>query len=95
MKKTRFKKDNYQAVYVEWIDSTREKQLWFNITEIEKYYKKPMCLMQTISYLIMENKLEYVFCTNLQFEKGNCVYLGNVFSIPKGCVTKIKKIRKF
>ena len=39
-----------------------------------------------------EGKLEYIFASSIHFEDEKAVGFGQIFSIPKGCVTKLKNI---
>jgi hypothetical protein len=87
------KKHSYLPVYVEWIDSTTQKKVWWSLQDLENDFKNPNIKMQTLAYLVMANKLEYIFCSSLHFEDGDCMSGGFVFSIPRGCVTKIKRIK--
>lgn len=84
----------YEAVYVEWIDSVSLKQVWHSFSDVTKDHTKTTDKMQTIAYMIFENKKEYVFCNSIHFEEDKAVHAGNIFKIPKGCVTKIKRFKK-
>lgn len=90
------KKGTYKAVYVEWIDSTMNKQVWWNAKDLLEDNKKVHDRFQSIAYLVTENKLEYVFANSIHLEddgnKFHAVAFGEIFSIPKGCVTKMKNI---
>ena len=46
--------------------------------------------IKNVNISLNENKLEYVFCASIHFEEGSAVSFGKVFTIPKGCVTKLK-----
>lgn len=88
----KLKKHNYKAVYVEWIDSTMRSKVWHSFKDIVDEMKTVNDKMQTVAYLITENKLEYVFCGSIHFEEGKAVEAGQIFTIPKGCITKIKAV---
>lgn len=92
MKKTKIagKKYEYKAVYVEWLDSCMRKQVWWGGKDLIEETKKPRDKFQTVSYLVNQNKHEYVFASSVHFEDGEAVSLGQIFTIPKGCVTKLK-----
>lgn len=92
--KFNLKKESYVAVYVEWLDSVSPIKIWHDFGDIVKNNKEVSDRFQSIAYLIYENKLEYVFCNSIHFEDGVAVAAGKIFKIPKGCVTKIKKISK-
>jgi len=87
------KQDSYLPVCVEWIDSASQNTIWWSLKDINKEMETVNIKMTTFAYLITSNKLEYIFCSSLQFEEGRCVSCGFVFSIPKGCVTKMKKVK--
>lgn len=83
---------SYKAVYVEWIDSTMRKQVWWGNQELLDDTKKVHDRFQTVAYLVNQNKLEYVFSNSIHFEEENTVGFGCIFTIPKGCVTKMKVV---
>lgn len=86
------KKGTYKAVYVEWIDSTMKLPVWFSTERLVEKTHSPEDKFQTVSYLVNENKLEYIFASSIHFDEDGVVGFGQVFTIPKGCVTKMKKI---
>lgn len=88
----KLKKKTYKAVYVEWIDSTMRSRVWYNLKELIDDSKQTEDKMQTVAYLVAENKLEYVFCASIHFEEGEPVEVGQSFTIPKGCVIKMKPV---
>ncbi len=86
------KKYSCKAVYVEWIDSTMRKQVWWSVADVIEDTKKVRDKFQTVAYLVNRNKLEYVFAATVHFDEGEAVALGEVFTIPRGCVTKLRNI---
>lgn len=83
----------YQAVFIEWIDSTMKMQIWVSTEKLIDETKNPSSKFRTISYLVNENKLEYILASSIHYENGEIVGFGQIFTIPKGCVTKMKKIK--
>lgn len=43
-------------------------------------------------YLFKETKWHYYLANSIHFEDNEAVSMGHIFSIPKGCVIKIKKL---
>ena len=83
----------YKGVCVEWIDSTMRKQVWFSVGQLLEDTKAPQDRFCTIAYLVSENKLEYIFASSVHFEEEEAVEFGQIFTIPKVCVLKIKNIK--
>lgn len=83
----------YQAVYIEWIDSALKLPVWLNTEKLLEETIKPHDKYQTIAYLVGGNDLEYALAASIHFDDGEAVQFGNVFTIPKGCVTKLKNIK--
>lgn len=90
MEKRKIKQGTYKAAYVEWVDSTMRSTVWWKAQDLFDDTKKAQDTFQTVSYLVNENSLEYIFCGSIHFQEGKAVAMGQIFSIPKGCVTKLK-----
>lgn len=81
-------------MYVEWIDSTMRKSVWSSAENLLNDTMTVQDRFQTIAYLVNQNKLEYIFSGSLHFDGDNdVVSFGQVFTIPKGCVTKLIKLK--
>ncbi len=88
------KEGSYQAVYVEWLDSCMKTPVWFSTGELLEGTKSVRDTFKTVSYLVNQNKYEYIFASSIHFDKDNdAVSVGQIFTIPKGCVTKMIKIK--
>lgn len=83
----------YKAVYVEWLDSTMKLPVWFSTKKLLDETSKASDKFQTVSYLVNQNKQEYVFASSIHFDSDGVIGFGQVFTIPKGCVTKLKRIK--
>lgn len=90
------KENIYKRVLVVWIDSTSRKQIWWrykdledeiNLSEKDEYF-------YSVGYLFKETKLNYYLANSIHFENRKAVSFGQIFSIPKGCVLKIKHLKK-
>lgn len=81
-----------QAKYVEWIDSTMKPQVWWDVEELIKEVSEQKSVFKTIAYLAYETKDEYIFANSIHNNDGVVVSFGQIFSIPKGCVLKIKNV---
>ena len=92
MKKIRTPK-NCTAVYIEWIDSIAYTKVWYTPDDILKICRAVTDKMKTVAYLISKNKKMYVLCNSIHLEKGEKVGFANIFQIPTGCVSKIKKLK--
>lgn len=82
----------YRAVWIEWIDSTMKLPVWFTPYKLIEETKEPKDKFYTIGYLVHENKKEYVIAGSIHFNDG-VENFGQVFTIPKGCVIKMKNIK--
>ncbi len=87
------KKNTYHAVWVEWIDSTMKLPVWFPTKKMLDETKEPNDKFHTVSYLVNQNKKEYVFASSVHFDNDGVINFGQVFTIPKGCVITMKKIK--
>lgn len=85
-------KGKYQAVYVEWIDSTMKVKVWHSTKGLIDETSKPHDTFRTIAYLVNQNTLEYIFASSIHSDEDGVCGFGQVFTIPKGCVTKLKKV---
>jgi len=84
----------YQAIYLEWLDSTMKLPVWHTTGNLVDSTKSPKDFFKTTGWLVNQNKHEYIICASLHFdENGGLVNMGAVLTIPKGCVTKIVKIK--
>lgn len=84
----------YQAVWIEWIDSVMKLPVWFPTGKLIEETSNPSEKFYTLSYLVNENKKEYILASSIHFdEEGSVISFGQIFTIPKGCVTKMKKIK--
>lgn len=83
----------YQAVYIEWIDSALKLPVWHVTGRLMDETKNITSVFKTVSYLINENKHEYILASSIHFDEGEVIQFGQVFTIPKGCVLKLKKIK--
>ncbi len=83
----------YQAVYIEWIDSTMKLPVWFTTGKLVDETKEPKDKFQTVSYLVNQNKQEYILASSIHLDDDGVVNFGQVFTIPKGCVIKLVKIK--
>lgn len=86
-------KDKYQAFYVEWLDSTMTSPVWHTVENLHNNTKEVTDTFQTVSHLVNENKLEYIFAASIHFVENDVVSFGQIFTIPKGCITKMTKIK--
>jgi hypothetical protein len=91
MKTIKLKEGQYKAVFVEWLDSTTYRQAWLSNPEIYAETQKEDDTFYSLSYLVGQNKMSYIFASSLHFEGKDVVGFSGVFKIPKGCVTKIKR----
>lgn len=85
--------NKYQAVYIEWIDSTIKSQVWHTPSDLLNETKEVVSNFQTIAFLVNENKHEYILASSIHFDAGEAIQFGQVFTIPKGCVLKMQKIK--
>lgn len=85
--------NKYQAVYIEWIDSVMKLPVWHSCDDLLGITKDISSIMHTIGYLVNENKNEYVLSGSIHFDGGEAIQFGQVFTIPKGCVLKMQKIK--
>jgi hypothetical protein len=88
----KLEKGTFKAVYIEWLDSVMQSKVWHSFSSIVEDNKKPSNKFFTVGYLVTENKLEYVIAGSIHYEDGEAVSAGQIFKIPKGCVSKIKSI---
>ena len=86
-------KGRFEAVYIEWLDSVMESKVWHSFKSIVDDNQKPSNQFFTVGYLLLENKFEYILSGSIHFEDGEAVSAGQIFKIPKGCVTKIRRMR--
>ena len=86
-------KGKYQAVYIEWIDSVMKLPVWHSTGDLFETTKEISSIMQTVGYLVNQNKHEYILTGSIHFDGGQAVQFGQVFTIPKGCVTKLIKLK--
>lgn len=84
-------KNKYAPTYFEWIDSTLHIPVWQDMEEIIERANDPHRMI-TIGHLIHETRLEYILAGSIHFEEGEAIRFGDIYSIPKGCVLKKKKI---
>lgn len=84
----------YQRVYIEWIDSTMSRVPWHEYEDIIEsgYFNSQKHI--TLAYLIFENKDEYIFSSSIYLENEEVATVGQVFTIPKGCVTKFEYLER-
>lgn len=83
----------YNAVWIEWVDSCLKLPVWFSPGKLVDETNEPKERFYTLSYLVHENKKEYVLAASIHFNEDGIANFGQVFTIPKGCVVKIKKIK--
>ena len=85
-------KQKWSRVLVEWIDSCKFREPWWNIDEFISE-SSDYSIMTSVGYLFHEDKHFVYLATSLHWQDGNeVVQVGNVTSIPKGCITSKKKI---
>lgn len=84
----------YNAVWIEWIDSVMRLPVWFTPEKIIDDLSEQTDRFYTISYLVHENKKEYVLASSIHFDSDGVSSFGQIFTIPKGCVIKIKKLKQ-
>lgn len=82
-----------KIVFVEWLDSISQAQVWFSPDTIRDTFKEPTDKIYTIAYLIHQNKKEYIFASSAHCTEDGVINFGKIFTIPKGCIVKIKKIK--
>ena len=83
----------YRRVYIKWLDSTAQKKIWWNFPDIIEEIKKSEAgdYFYSTGYLFEETKNHYYLANSIHFEDKKAIALGEIFSIPKGCVLQIKK----
>lgn len=85
-------KRKWERVFVEWIDSSRFTQPWWNIEEFIKETKE-YSIMTSVGYLFHEDKHFVYLATSIHWQDGkDIVQIGNITNIPKGCILKKQKI---
>jgi hypothetical protein len=87
-------KDEHYPVYIEWLDSALKLPVWHTAEDLFEETKETSDTFNTLAYMVNENELEYFVASSLQFNEGVVASYGQVFSIPKGCVTKVVKLNK-
>lgn len=75
-----------------WVDSCAKLPVWFNPKRLIDEMSEAKEKFNTISYLVHENELEYIFAASVHFDDSGVVNFGGVFTIPKGCVLDIRNI---
>ncbi len=85
--------DKYQAVYIEWLDSTMRLPAWHSTGNLIEETRQPQDTFKTVAFLVSQNKHEYILANSIHLSEGDVIQFGQVFTIPKGCVTLIKKIK--
>lgn len=89
----KLKEGKYLRVWIMWLDSTAQKKVWWSAKEILEEIEKAEDgdYFYSSGYLFKETKKHYYLANSIHFEEGQAVSFGSIFSIPKGCVLKIKK----
>jgi hypothetical protein len=88
----KFKKGTFTAIYIEWIDSVMDTKVWHDFSDIVEDNKQPNNKICTIGYMVTENKKELVLGGSIHFTDGEAIHAGQIFTIPKGCVTRIRRV---
>lgn len=83
----------YKPVLVEWVDSMSQPPIWQSPDEVIDRFAETKDRIYSIQYLIHQNKMEYVFASSLHICEGKVITFGEIFTIPKGCVLKMKTIK--
>ena len=89
MKKTQ--KIVVELIEVHWDDSMLDTQVWWYPEEWIETRAKKQEKFKTIGYKFYKDKNIIAFANSIHYdEDGNISKLGTIFTIPVGCITKIK-----
>lgn len=89
------KPNTYSRVWIMWDDSVAWKaKVWWNIGNFFKDLKKNETndYIYTTAYLFHKTKRNYYLANSIHFEEGKAVSFCQIFTIPVGCVIKMKNI---
>ena len=76
---------------IHWIDSTQSNQVWWDIEEYMSNMKKSQEVFISVGYIIDKGKKKIVLATSIHIDDdGDVNRAGTIFTIPLGCITKIK-----
>lgn len=84
----------YKRVWICWDDSTSWKRVWWNIRDLFEDLEdnEKGDYIYTTAYLFHKTKRHYYLANSIHFEDGKAVSFAQVFTIPVGCVIKMKNI---
>jgi len=86
----------YQLVEIRWIDSESfVGRVWHDPKSFIEEQKGSKRHMVSIGYLFHQDRNWYYLSASMEADDdGNWIRVGNAFSIPKGSVKNIKRIKK-
>jgi hypothetical protein len=84
----------WERVVVYWIDSVHFSQPWWDAAQFIEHVKKPDNRMEMMStgFKFYEDRQHVYLANSIDFAGDKLVHFGGVFSIPKGCISKIMKL---
>jgi hypothetical protein len=80
-------------VYVIWRDALGSSIPWESIDDVEKDVRGKWDTIETVGYFVYQDKRYLTLAQSVQFNKlSEPCKLGGVFSIPTGCIIKMRKV---
>lgn len=89
MKKTNKPKE-LRLVKITWLDSLRfSEKVWWNVSEVMEQAQDEY--FTSVGYLIERGKIHTIIANSIHhYQNPTEIRVGDVFSIPTGCITKIE-----
>jgi hypothetical protein len=88
------KTHKFKLVIVQWHDSMHHSRPWFSTHDAlvrAEESERDHCV--TAAYLIHKTKNLYHFASSLNVQDREVVSFGGLFTIPRGCVYSMKKVK--
>ena len=80
-------------VHIVWRDALSNTLFWEPIDDAISFLNKEIDLMETVGQVIKIDKRYVTVVSSVHYNSdGESVKVGGVFSIPKGCIVKMRKI---
>lgn len=94
MEAKKLKPFTYKRMCIKWRDSMSFAKVWYAPDEIFKEIRgsEKSDYIWSIGYLFKETKQNYYLANSIDFQGGAVIRFGQIFSIPKGCVSDIQNI---
>ena len=80
-------------VHILWRDALGSKSTWEDLDTVEVEAKGDWDIMETVGFFIYQDKRYLTLSQSVQYNKlSEPCKLGRVFSVPVGCIIKMRKI---